>query len=87
MKTSLGVPITFIVIAGILVCLVLGAFRTIRPVPATAQNEIRILRKAEKKIEQLFELSDEQSQNIARSLSILAIAEQLKRIADTLERR
>ena len=80
----------------IVICLLAGLglsglcevlFRSTKPAPAVAQNEIKILRKAEEKIDSLLGFENRQNQDKARSLAILAIAEQLKRVADALERR
>lgn len=85
MKIALWVKVIWIVIAVSLISLL---FKPIKPVSVTAQSEITILRKAEKAVDSLsLFIYRQQDQDKARSLAILAIAEQLKRIADALERK
>lgn len=94
MKMSLFSKVIIVVIVPCL-CWLAFYFGATISVPAVAQNEITIMRKAERVIDSL---SDDYAGSLSngyvelqyekgKALAILAVAEQLKRIADALERR
>jgi len=84
MKINLYTKIIWIAIVA---CLISLLFKPIKPVSLTAQNEITILREAKQAIDSLPGAYNVPEYDKAELLGILAIAEQLKRIADALERR
>lgn len=84
---TLGLIIAICLVAGLGLLGLIKLCHSTTPAPAAAQNETTILRKAEKQIDNLLDFENRQRQEKARSLAILAIAEQLKRIANALERR
>lgn len=88
MKRWLAVFILVCIFAGILVPgVILNWIRHERDfaVEATVPKKTEILNEAYSKTSNVFEITNEQSREKAKVLAILAVAEQLGRIADALE--